>query len=237
MIFYIMGKSASGKDKIYGILSQNPALALKKIILYTTRPIREKETDGVQYHFVTPEVLEDFRKQGKVIEQRDYQTVAGVWSYATIDDGSVKLEKKSAAAGNESLAKDEKSFVSENSDESEKLLEAENSTETLSIPTSENYIAIGTLDSYRKIRDYYGADNIFPIYIEVEDGERLARALKREKKQAVPNYQELCRRFLADCEDFSEENIRSAGISRRFDNTGELEVCLKEVEEAITSVL
>ena len=225
MIFYIMGKSASGKDKIYGILSQSPALALKKIILYTTRPIREKETDGVQYHFVTPEVLEEFRKQGKVIEQRDYQTVAGVWSYATIDDGSVKLDKEPSAAGNECPAKDEESF------------ESENSPETIPNPTSENYIAIGTLDSYRKIRDYYGADNIFPIYIEVEDGERLARALKREKKQALPNYQELCRRFLADCEDFSEENIRSAGISRRFDNTGELAVCLKEVEEAITSVL
>ena len=37
-IFYIMGKSASGKDKIYSRLAGNKELNLKKLILYTTRP-------------------------------------------------------------------------------------------------------------------------------------------------------------------------------------------------------
>lgn len=45
------------------------------------------------------------------------------------------------------------------------------------------------------------------IYIEVEDGERLARALHREGKQEEPRYEEMCRRFLADQVDFSEEKI------------------------------
>ena len=208
-IFYIMGKSASGKDKIYGRLAANENLALKKIVLYTTRPIREKETDGVHYHFVDEKTLADFARRGKVIERRDYRTVAGIWSYATVDDGAVRLERKMPADKNGTESGDR----------------------------GENYIAIGTLESYRKIRDYYGKEVVCPIYIEVEDGERLARALKREKKQAAPNYEELCRRFLADSRDFSEENIRKTGISRRFDNTGELEVCLKEVEEMILGMI
>ena len=213
-IFYIMGKSASGKDKIYGILSLDESLHFKKIILYTTRPIREKESDGVQYHFTDPEKLRRFAEEGKVIEQRDYQTVYGIWSYATIDDGSVKLPKAGghAAASPDGTKKDG------------------------AVP-DENYIAIGTLESYRKMRDYFGPEAVFPIYIEVEDGERLARALKRERKQEEPKYAEMCRRFLADAEDFSEENIRKAGITRRFDNTGELADCLKEVEGVIRNML
>ena len=39
-IFYIMGKSASGKDRIYSLLAAHKELNLKTLILYTTRPIR-----------------------------------------------------------------------------------------------------------------------------------------------------------------------------------------------------
>ena len=44
------------------------------------------------------------------------------------------------------------------------------------------------------------------IYIEVEDGVRLERALKREQQQASPKYAEMCRRFLADQDDFPKKN-------------------------------
>ena len=44
----------------------------------------------------------------------------------------------------------------------------------------QNYLIIGTLESYLKIRDYFGKEKVVPIYIEVEDGERLSRALNRE---------------------------------------------------------
>lgn len=92
-----------------------------------------------------------------------------------------------------------------------------------------DYITIGTLESYLKIRDYYGANKIIPILVELDDGVRLQRALNREKKQAVPKYEEMCRRFLADSADFSEEKIVAAGITKRFVND-ELTVCLKKIE-------
>lgn len=81
-----------------------------------------------------------------------------------------------------------------------------------------SYIVIGTLESYAGIRDYYGRENVVPLYIEVEDGERLSRALSRERMQKNPKYEELCRRFLADSEDFSEEKLKAAGIHERFEN-------------------
>ena len=74
-----------------------------------------------------------------------------------------------------------------------------------------------------------------PIYIEVEDGERLLRAIKREQQQQVPKYAELCRRFLADQEDFSEENIQKAGIQKRFQNI-DLDNCVKEIINYINSI-
>lgn len=81
-----------------------------------------------------------------------------------------------------------------------------------------SYLIIGTIESYEKIRDYYGSKNVLPIYIEVEDGIRLQRALSRERMQEHPKYEEMCRRFLADKEDFSEEKIAAAGIRCMFHN-------------------
>lgn len=97
-----------------------------------------------------------------------------------------------------------------------------------------DYLLIGTLDTYTQIKSYFGEERVCPIYIEVEDGERLIRAISREKKEAVPKYEELCRRFLADSKDFSEEKLKEAGISHRFENL-KLEETLKAVSLYIES--
>lgn len=190
-IYYIMGKSATGKDTVYKeLLKRRPDL--KKIIPCTTRPIREGETDGVEYHFMTVEELEKYLRAGKVIELRTYQTVAGPWNYFTMDDGQFDLSGTS------------------------------------------RYLMIGTLESYEKMRQYFGAQALVPIYIEVPDGIRLRRALEREDAQKNPNYREVCRRYLADEVDFSEENLRMAGIEKRFENLN-LEQCLGEIEKELGS--
>lgn len=95
-----------------------------------------------------------------------------------------------------------------------------------------NYILIGTLETYLKIRDYFGREKVIPIYIEVEDGERLLRAIGREKQQEVPKYEEMCRRFIADSADFSEENLKKAQIDKRFENTTLYDV-VNEITEYI----
>ena len=93
-------------------------------------------------------------------------------------------------------------------------------------------IGIGTLESYLKLRSYYGAERMLPVYIEVDDGTRLQRALDREKQQKNPNYAELCRRFLADQRDFSEEKLLEAGVLKRYRND-ELPNCLARIAEDV----
>ena len=182
-IFYLMGKSGSGKDTIYKhIKEQMPAL--KSIVIYTTRPIRSDELDGVAYHFSNDEKLQKFQEDGKVIELREYNTVHGIWKYFTVDDGQ--------------------------------------------FDTQENLLAIGTLESYVKMKEYFGEEKMVPLYIEVEDGLRLERALQRERKQDSPKYEEMCRRFLADAKDFSEENLGLAGIKKKYLNNA-LEDCVNEI--------
>ena len=172
-IFYLMGKSASGKDTIYKkVKEQMPEL--KTIVIYTTRPIREGEQNGREYHFVDDDKLKELQDAGKVIELREYNTVHGIWKYFTADDGQFDGD--------------------------------------------DNYLAIGTLESYVQLRDYFGQGRLVPIYVEVEDGLRLERALARERMQATPKYEEMCRRFLADAADFSVENLKEAGITRKFTN-------------------
>ena len=46
-IFYLMGKSASGKDSLFRRLKEDGTGGLKEVVLYTTRPIRDGETEGV----------------------------------------------------------------------------------------------------------------------------------------------------------------------------------------------
>ena len=93
-----------------------------------------------------------------------------------------------------------------------------------------NYLMIGTLETYGKIRTYFGEDRVIPIYIEVEDGERLIRAISREREQEKPKYEEMCRRFLADAEDFSEENLKRNGVNTRFNNL-ELNATIEQIAE------
>lgn len=184
-IFYIMGKSASGKDTIYRRLIGEKELGLHTLIPYTTRPMRSGEENGKDYFFTDEEGLRRLQDEKKVIELRTYQTVLGPWHYFTVDDGQVNLAEY-------------------------------------------DYLMVGTLESYRTLRDYYSAENVVPIYIVVDDGLRLQRALDRERAQDEPKYAELCRRFLADEADFSEEKLAEAGIEKRFENTA-LEKCLEEI--------
>lgn len=82
------------------------------------------------------------------------------------------------------------------------------------------------------MKEYFGEEQVCPLYVQVEDGERLKRAILREELQAERKYAEMCRRFLADTQDFSEENLKKAGIARRFENR-ELENCIKEMKNCI----
>ena len=192
-IIYLMGKSSSGKDTLYKKLLEQKEPVLHTVVLYTTRPVRAGETDGVEYHFTDEAGFQRMRREGKVIEDRVYHTVQGLWRYFTV------VERETFAA-------------------------------------EKNYLMIGTLESYKKVRAYFGGEKMIPVFIDLDDGERLQRALDRERAQGEPQYEEMCRRFLADEQDFSEEKIAEAGIERRFMNDN-LDRCLSEILEYIKGEL
>ncbi len=213
-IFVIMGKTSSGKDSVFKYLMDNLTLnqgvrkELKTVVSYTTRPMRPGETDGVEYFFVTEERLKELREQGKVMEERCYHTVHGPWYYFTVLDGQIDL-------------------------------------------AHHDYLMINTLAGFEKLRAYYDADNtwtpavsddlinantVIPLYIDADPKERLLRYIHRESKQAKPNYSEVCRRFLADEEDFSEEELKRLGVKKWYVNQ-DLEKCCQEIAEDIGTFL
>ena len=95
---------------------------------------------GESIFFVSVDDLTRLRLDGKIIEERVYDTVYGPWHYFTADEGQFHLENR-------------------------------------------NYIGIGTLESYGKLKEYFGSEKVVPLYVETEDGLRLRRAMQREEKQ------------------------------------------------------
>ena len=86
-LFVIMGKSSTGKDTVYKELLKSGSL--KPIVMYTTRPMREGETDGKEYFFTTDKDVEAYQAENKIIEMRSYNTIQGLWRYYTLDDGHI----------------------------------------------------------------------------------------------------------------------------------------------------
>jgi len=189
ILFVVIGKSASGKDRIYRELLRDKSLGLKPFVICTTRPMRAGEKDGREYFFTDEARMRRLEAEGKIVESRVYSTVHGDWYYYTADDGQMD--------------------------------------------SGEDLLGICTLESYSALKKHYGADRICPLYISCSDDIRLTRAIEREKRQAEPSYAEVCRRFLADEEDFSPEKIREAGIEKTFCNDGALEECICELKEYI----
>lgn len=205
-IFVVMGKTSSGKDTVYKrvldtLIKNQGEQLLKTVTIYTTRPMRPGETNGVEYFFATEEELQSLREQGKVIEERCFHTVHGPWYYFTVNDGQIDLKNHS-------------------------------------------YLMINTLAGFEMIRSYYkeaaleakGEDVVIPIYIEADPKDRLIRYINRESLQKNPNYKEVCRRFLADEEDFAEEELARLGITKRYFNQ-DLEECCNEIAADVKALL
>lgn len=184
-IFYIMGRSGSGKDTIYKKILENEKIKEKninEIIKYTTRPIRDGEINGKEYNFLTDEEFEKIKLDGCFIETREYNTVHGIWKYAT---GIEMIEDFS-------------------------------------------YIGIGTLESYKSLKEKYG-DIICPIYISVDENILYERAVERAKDDPSQSIEEVERRFNADKIDFSKEKIKELNLGVSFDNNHNIEACVTNI--------
>lgn len=98
-----------------------------------------------------------------------------------------------------------------------------------------DFLTIGTLESYTSIQNYIKEHskvrlNLIPVYIAINEQERIKRAIKREQMQEKPNYEEIKRRTRADNMDFSEEKLLEARIGQEetFENY-DLEECIGNI--------
>ena len=148
IVIALFGPSGSGKDTGVRLLTSK-FKSLHRIISTTTRPMRDTETNNIDYYFVNKEQF----IQG--ITNNDFYTINyyNNWSYG----------------------------INKN--------EIEN-----------NPISIGAF-SIKDIKQLLNFDNliVIPIYIKTSDKTRLMRCLTREDN---PDCKEICRRFIADKEDF-----------------------------------
>lgn len=78
-IIALIGKSGAGKDTVQNAVCSAHPLMFHKIIGCTTRPIRENEKEGVDYHYIP---LEDFTRQilhNEILEATEFRE----WFYGT----------------------------------------------------------------------------------------------------------------------------------------------------------
>lgn len=80
MSICLVGKSCSGKDTIAKELEN---MGYERIVTYTTRPMRNGEVDGVEYHFVTKKQFLNMVENCEFAEWRDYKTNDGIWYYGS----------------------------------------------------------------------------------------------------------------------------------------------------------
>ena len=150
----LFGESSAGKDTIQHWLVSE-FTNIHGLVSYTTRPARDYETEGKEYHFTTKENFKKLIEEDKILEY----TVFNWWYYGTcIDD----------------LKKD--------------------------------IINVGVFNpqGIRNLLKHSKDIDILPVWIQAPEKTRLLRSLNRE---ISPNCVEICRRFLADIDDFSQINF------------------------------
>lgn len=104
-------------------------------------------------------------------------------------------------------------------------------TRVFEVAAGWDYILITTLEGVRGIIDHYGPEMVHVVCLHLEDRQRLLRCINRESQQEKPDYSEVCRRFLADQKDFSEEALKAFSHIHYIDTTGSLAGCLEQWRE------
>ncbi len=89
LLFIIAGPSGVGKNTIIKEVLTNHPREMSRLITYTTRPPREDEVEGEQYHFVTSDQFRDLALDGQLMEAdenavgRDVYNLGYVYSMPT----------------------------------------------------------------------------------------------------------------------------------------------------------
>lgn len=89
----LLGKTCSGKDTIVNKLVEE--YGYKKIVTYTTRPMRDGEVDGATYHFISEEDFLKKHEEGFFLETKMFKVANGdTWFYGCSKESILNSERK-----------------------------------------------------------------------------------------------------------------------------------------------
>lgn len=80
-MIFVIGKTCSGKDTIVNELIKK--YGYKKLISYTTRPMRANEKQDIDYHFIKKDEFLDKVENDFFVEYKKFDTAQGEWWYGS----------------------------------------------------------------------------------------------------------------------------------------------------------
>ncbi|MCL2857730.1 MAG: guanylate kinase [Oscillospiraceae bacterium] len=85
-------------------------------------------------------------------------------------------------------------------------------TAAFELPLQRDYIIITTPQGVEKLSEKLGPAGMVIIHLIASDKTRLERSILRECEQRLPNYAEVCRRYLADEQDFADTGFSKFAV-------------------------
>lgn len=86
----LLGKTASGKDTILNELVKK--YNYRKMITYTTRPMRKGEIQDKTYHFISDEEFLKKKEEGFFLEYNEFNTAESVWRYGSAKEDYINAD-------------------------------------------------------------------------------------------------------------------------------------------------
>lgn len=104
----------------------------------------------------------------------------------------------------------------------------------IDISSRKKYITINTLSGAKKLIEQYGR-NVVVIHLFVNDETRIFRMIGREIN-GEKDFAEMCRRFLADTEDFSMDKFKELNVPVNHIENINLVECTKTIKEIMRRI-
>lgn len=108
MLLILTGRSGSGKDTIAQYLKQ--IHNFERIVTYTTRPKRDYEVDGVDYHFISENEFKQKEKEGFFLETTSFTNSDKKKLYYGTSFESLETKKKAILILNPSGVKELRNY-------------------------------------------------------------------------------------------------------------------------------
>lgn len=98
-IVCLIGATGSGKDTLLSAIAKEYPNTFKPLVSHTSRPRRECEVEGREYHFISEEEFIDKLGAGEFVEYRKYKVATNETWYYGLHDTEVDLESDNIYIG------------------------------------------------------------------------------------------------------------------------------------------